>query len=66
MICKEGGEIPPLLLCSEIDREVIKLQEIRHQFTLDIKKDGIQKTLLYHKKVLPLKAINLVNKNIEP
>ena len=45
MICKVGGEIPPLLLCSEIDREVIKLQEIRHQFTLDIKKDGIQKTL---------------------
>lgn len=40
-----GGEIPPLLLCSEIDREVINLQEIRHQFTLDIKKDGIQKNL---------------------
>lgn len=38
-----GGEIPPLLLCSKIDREVVKLQEIRHQFALDIKRDGIQK-----------------------
>lgn len=34
----------------------------RHFFS----KNGTQKTLLYHKKVLPLKAINLVNKNIEP
>lgn len=38
-----GGEIPSLLLCSKIDREVVKLQEIRHQFALDIKRDGIQK-----------------------
>lgn len=40
-----GGEIPPLLLCSKIDRRVDDLQEIKHQFALDIKKTGIQKTL---------------------
>lgn len=40
-----GGEIPPLLLCSKSEREAIPLQEIRHQFSLDIKRAGLQKTL---------------------
>lgn len=49
--------------------EIIKhfcLKYVLKHKKANFSKNGIQKALLYHKKVLPLKAINLVNKNIEP
>ena len=47
------------------ENEMNTLYVLKHKKAI-FSKNGIQKALLYHKKVLPLKAINLVNKNIEP